>query len=423
MIDITYIIIFFGAIFGGIATGLLPGLPSWLAPFLLTPFVSQLGIDHVIMFWMLTVMGSQFFGSIASIMFGIPGENSSIVYINEIRSFSIKDRAKLVLHTANASLIASLIALGIVFISHSILVDMMPIFGTTIAKFIVLWVITVMICLMVNKLWMSVLLFTIGAILVPKANIALPAIFAQINQYTYDLSLINIVVGLMIIPEILNKKIDFQHHIHDFKEVKATRATLWGTGIGLSFGFLPGPTATMSATTAYRYTPGNTIEKVISAEAANNAVVIIGAFLLIYLQIPMSIDAISVFTVITSQGWDIYDDFILKGHATKLFISLAAGLVVIWFLARRSNVFYKWICTKMNNSIWFVLLIAAGLIATDIITGQGSYQLIKYFSWLGLLTAIGIALRYKEVSPLPLIFGFIFGDYLVWTTYQILFYI
>ena len=67
----------------GILVGLLPVLPIYFGPFVLYYFLPYIELEHMLVFWTSVLIGSQYFGSITTITTGIPGEASSIVYLND----------------------------------------------------------------------------------------------------------------------------------------------------------------------------------------------------------------------------------------------------------------------------------------------------------------------------------------------------
>lgn len=418
MFDLQLLFVIILAVGTGILTGLLPGLPAWLIPFAVIPFLSSMSIDQVLIFWLLSVIGSQYFGSIASIMFKIPGEGSTLVYITQVKNFSLSSREKLVQLVAMSSSIASILALTTVFILHDYILYLLPFLSTTEIQFFILWTVSALVCLLHANYVFSVILFCIGVFLTTKSSIALPEWIIHLNTYTYDVTVINLIVGLLIVPELIKPKLPNNYNINEPDNFKFWRPALSGTGWGMLSGFMPGPTATISSVIAYKKTNGNVIEKVISAEAANNSVVIIGGFMLLYLQIPISMDSLAVYTVITGNGWNIYDDFIQKDH-TYFFATLLFGILILWVLASKSNKLYSWICTQMNNNKIFIIIISALLVIFDVYISRGSVNISNYLFWLGLMLVVGFLLKKNNITSLPLIFGFIFGDMLTWTTYQI----
>ena len=58
MLDISLILLL--GILSGILIGLLPGLPAYLGPLILFPFVSHLSVVQILIFWLATHIGSQY---------------------------------------------------------------------------------------------------------------------------------------------------------------------------------------------------------------------------------------------------------------------------------------------------------------------------------------------------------------------------
>jgi len=408
------------AIIAGAISGLLPGLPAWLMPFLTIPFLQFLNLEQLLLFWMISVIGSQYFGSIAGIMFGVPGEGSTLVYIEKINELPIKVREQLVKLTAAASAIASTVALSLMYVLHSSIVAILPFVGTTEAKFAILWMVSVLVCLLNwRHIMVSLILFSAGVILSAKSAVALPEWMIHLNRYTYDLTIVAMIVSLLVIPGIIKDRLLNKNTSDTISFNNFWKPTITGTGIGIVSGFLPGPTATISSITAFKYTKGTLLEKVVSVEAANNSVVIIGGFLLLYLQIPMSLDAVAVHTVLIGNGWNVFHDFMQKDN-TYFFLMLLVSIFLLWVLASRSNRVYGYICTHMNNNSIFAIGLACVLSTFDIFISQGSIMIEYYLLWVISLVFVGITLKKHKITPLPIIFGFIFGDPLVWSTYQVI---
>ena len=109
MLEFSLILII--GLLAGIIVGLLPGIPAYLGPILLYPFVHNLSIAEILTFWLACQIGSQYFGSVAAILLKIPGEASSLVYINDIEHISMQDRYALVRQTAWGSTVGSIVSL------------------------------------------------------------------------------------------------------------------------------------------------------------------------------------------------------------------------------------------------------------------------------------------------------------------------
>jgi TctA family transporter len=104
----TLILIILAGIFVGIVTGLLPALPVYIGPFILYYFHNSLSLEYLLIFWLVVVSGSQFFGSVATITTKIPGEESALVYLKDLDYLTLDERRALLYQTAVGSLIAGI---------------------------------------------------------------------------------------------------------------------------------------------------------------------------------------------------------------------------------------------------------------------------------------------------------------------------
>lgn len=418
MIDITTLAVVLAAISVAILSGLLPGIPSWICPFFLLPFIDSLTINQIVLFWIISVLGSQFFGTIASVTFGIPGESSTLIFNHYTRRFSLETKQAIIKRCADSSAIASVISLIAVLFGQSVYIWLLPILGKTIVIFGILLVASCVIIFFTKSYLINFLLFCVGALMVPKSNIALPEFFIKLGTYTYDVSLVSFIIGLILVPKLLiNAQTEDNSCDRLISQTDNTNtSTFIGTTVGIVSGFLPGPTATISSVLAFRANPGNLFSKIVSATAADHSVIPIGAFLFLYLQIPLSIDAVVVNGLLTQKDFDI-THFALYSNLIPLFLTIMISLAILWILARKTYRIYSKICNLDNNKI-LILTVTALMLYLDFLTAGGSYNSL-YFVWLTILSITGITLQKFYLNPMPLIMGFILGDSLVWTSYQI----
>jgi TctA family transporter len=65
----------------------------------------------------------------------------------------------------------------------------------------------------------------------------------------------------------------------------------------------------------------------------------------------------------------------------------------------------------------FVMIgVVAALIGIDLYTAETT--VVSYLTLLAVFTTIGVFLKFKNVSPLPLLFTIILGDKLIWLYLQ-----
>jgi TctA family transporter len=102
----------------GIALGLFSVFPIYFAGFVVYALHPVWSPELLLVFWATAAIGSQFFGSVSTITLGIPGEASALVWINDLKGMSLRERNHLLYHTARGSLVAGMIALGVVWIAY-----------------------------------------------------------------------------------------------------------------------------------------------------------------------------------------------------------------------------------------------------------------------------------------------------------------
>ena len=257
----------------------------------------------------------------------IPGESSSLVYINDIPKLSIADRYKLVRQTAWGSTVGSVISLSILM--------MLFYFGLG-AKLISLTntdvKLTVLIVLIFFLIWftghkkLSLLLFSIGAFLTPKENYDLPNWVFDMQNYTTDITNLLLIMTLILIPEFLNeiknkesnRELDLTQNIK--KEKLDLRSMLRGSWIGSLTGLIPGPSSILSTMMAYSSYPANKIkEKIISAETANNSSAITSMLPFLYIGLPITLSEMILFDMFQVKTFHLPMDLI---SPWKLFPSI-----------------------------------------------------------------------------------------------------
>lgn len=407
------------AIVIAIISGLLPGIPSWVCPLFLLPVVSYLSTEQIILFWIISVLGSQFFGTIASIIFGIPGENSTLVFNHYTSNFSSETKTQLIRQCADTSFVSTIISMCLVLVGQPVYLFLLPYFGKTVVVFLILCLASLVV-IFYNRNWLiNAVLFISGTLMVAKSNIALPEFFIRAGSYTYDISIVSFIIALILVPKLVydNKQQNSKIEHYEMENTQVKSSTLKGSLIGVISGFLPGPTATISSILAFRFSGGNLISRIIAATSADHSVILVGAFLFLYLQIPLAIDAVVVNSLLTQKNFDIVE-FSELSNLVPLFFILFIALTVLWLLARQTNKVYSIICS-LDDKKWFIVLIIAGMLYLDYLISGGSYS-IFYPVWLCTLSILGILLERSKINSMPLIVGFILGDIITWTTYQTL---
>jgi len=430
MIDLLLIII--AGLGVGILTGLLPALPVYTGPFLLYQFHHGMSLEQLLVFWMTVYVGSQFFGSIATITTKIPGEESSLIYINDLDKYTLAEKNLLLFDTALGSYIAAVIATVLLWIiaSYASIANLSflysiktqaLIYGTIIISFIFIN----------KKVWYwSLLTILFGLSIAPHNNYALPPAWYSFQEIFEGYTFYLIILGTMIIPTVFDYSVKLGE-VDKVYQAKHGRKFDWFASIkssmlGFFAGLIPGPSASVGAIAAYKLVGKSTDGKIIAAETANNSAVIASTIPFLILALPINQNSIIMSGIMDLQGIDVLESLFESSTVFEslsvIDVSVLAVLlsVTIYYLLSTTLInFYVKLIVILHERIKIVLvLILSGLIALDIQNAE--ITIPHYFVLLGFFTLLGYAMKRLKVSPLPMMFTILLGDKLVWSGVQLI---
>lgn len=426
---ITLFFIILAGIFVGVLTGLLPALPVYIGPFLLYYFHNDLSLEYLLVFWLVVVSGSQFFGSVATITTKIPGEESALVYLQDLDGLTLQERNSLLHQTAIGSLIGGIVSSVFLYFALKIVnLDNLPVLASV--KFqLVLYTVTLLSLLVTNKnlVW-TILLFCLGFMISPQNNYAINSTWFELKTWFQGYTFFMVLLGVMIIPQILAYYDNKTSYDSKFTKITSSSQNLWlsfkSTFIGLVAGLIPGPSATTASAIAYKTTTTRSVrDKIIAAETANNSSVISCALPLLAFALPINQN-----TLIMSNIADIKSLYlpnaIFAGSFFQSFsvlditiMSLIVSLFIYYYLSTHLIDLYARFVVTLHSRIKYILIaVIALLIGIDLYTAETT--LVLYLILLTFFTILGIVLKLKNVSPLPLLFTIILGDKLIWLYIQ-----
>lgn len=416
----------FSGIIVGILTGLLPALPTFTGPFLLYHFHSNLPIEHLIVFWLTVCSGSQFFGSVATITTRIPGEESSLIYINDLKNFSVQEKNKLLHDTALGSFVASLMAIVFIYLMvHYVNSNIMPwLLGL---KFqMVIYTLAILGFFFVEKkFWWTLLMIVLGIILSPNNNYVLPDLWYEVQYLVEGRTLYMVILGTLLIPTVVfsdNRKAKIEGNFvatrspYDF--ILGIKSSL----IGIVAGLIPGPSAAIGAIGAYRSAGKETRKKIIGAETANNSSILTSAIPLLILGLPINQNTLIMSNLFDMRGvtiteWILQPGVLGLSVIDSALIVVAISLYLFLILSTRLINFYTWLIIVLHYQMRIILLaILLLLIALDIFSNE--ITLTQYIVLLTGFTIFGFILKKHDVSPLPFLFAIMLGNKLIWTYIQ-----
>jgi putative tricarboxylic transport membrane protein len=426
MIEISTLVCLFAGIIIGVMTGLLPSMPMAVGMMLLFPFVDHITVLDIFVYWTAIIVGAQFFGSVATISTGIPGEASSLIYVNDIKNLAVADRTRLILYTAVGSWIAS--------VSASVVGAVVFYLGSYEFLF---WF---------NKIWVKATIFAIalgiflyfsrhriitlcliflGLVLSPKNNYALPDVWFHLQSVFENTTFFVIAIGLLIVPELFNRNtIEVGKKEHQTETI--TNGMPWfsamkGSVVGALGGLIPGPSAVISATMAYA-SEKDIKKRITSAESANNSAMITSMFPLLVIGIPITITEVIVLQMLESRSinWPDLSDLENLGKTLIYVQMIAVALATAYFiLSTRMIGFYAQLLMLLQSRLRIILLCLIVLLA-GIDFYYSEISILNYLLLLTFFSAIGKILLIKKIDPIPLLFAFVVGDRVIWTGLQLL---
>lgn len=424
---ITLISIILAGIFVGILTGLLPALPVYIGPFILYYFHGNLSLEYLLVFWLVVVSGSQFFGSVATITTKIPGEESALVYLRDLDYLTLDERRALLYQTAVGSLIAGIASTVFLYVAlQYVNLDSLP-FLSSVKFQIVLYTITLLSLVYVSKnyVWTAVLI-CLGFVISPQNNYAIGSTWFEIKTLFQGYTFFMVLLGVMIIPQVFTRYDGKTVSLDPLTKITRRAQSVWlsvrSTIVGILAGLVPGPSATTASVVAYKITSGVT-NRIVAAETANNGSVIACALPLLAFALPINQN-----TLIMSNLADLKSLFLPSAIFENSFvgtltvlditaISVIVSLFIYYFLSTHLIDFYTKLVMQLHSQIKFLLIgVIAILIGVDLYTAEA--DVVSYLTLLLFFTTIGLILKFKNISPLPLLFTIILGDKLVWLYLQ-----
>jgi len=418
-------------IFVGILVGLFPVLPIWIGPVLLIPFLNYLEVYHILIFFLIVAIGSQFFGSVATLLSGIPGETSSLSYAEDSRNLTLRQRINLIRDTAWASLITGIISLSVTWILFALIGSYLAELTSFKIQWFVLGLCILVIVFSSKNVVLSSAMMALGIILADKTHPDLPTWLIKSQSLTADTTVFLITMAGVIIPSILFAR---KYHTYnspiisktyDLKlEKKNIKPIAQGGVLGYLIGFMPGPAAMMSSILAYRWPKKSKQEGIVRAESANNSAIVAECVPFMGLGIPINTTAVLVYSLLSLKlvSWPSAVYQTVNGISVYSWVFAMAMLstIIFFFLSTRLLNRYCQLLDNMGSKItwlWAVLLIA--MIGLDLYVNI--LDIRYYLLWLLAMCGLGYLLYRTMVSGVALIFGYVLGDRIMWAgmqTYQ-----
>lgn len=425
--EVLLLSVIFGIIIG-ILVGLLPVLPIYFGPFVLYYFLPYIELEHMLVFWTSVLIGSQYFGSITTITTGIPGEASSIVYLNDTNKMTLSEKNKLLYQTAKGSLVATFVGVGVLYglVQYTRNADDLLFFSSVNFQMIAYTVAMLSFILMSKKMLITIGLILLAIVISPNSNYALPDTWFQIQLIFQGYTIYLVVLGVLIIPEVLSYNSELKKHQPHFEaNHKATLNVFQTTKasiVGVFSGLIPGPNSILASTFAYKSTK-ETKQKVVNAEVANNSAVISALLPFITIGIPITSSSLIFSNLLDIKAITLPETIFLPSSISGantfelMVISIIIVSVIMYYLAINFIDVYVNLIDNLHNKMKFIMIGIVGLLITfDLYASE--LTIMSYSLLLMFFTAIGVVLKNKNIDAVPFMFMLLLGDKVVWTYMQ-----
>lgn len=415
--------IFLIGIVSGIVIGLIPGLAIWTAVVVMLPFVNMLEYWEVVIIWLGTAIGSQYFGSVSTLLFKIPGENSSLIFLDDVKNIPLNTRLDLIKSTAFGSFVASVVGFTVLYLFYSNSFDFFSYLSSFTVKAVVYSALFLMLVFSTPYRWTTAILFVAGVVISDKSDFSLPVVLLDIQDITSDLTVFSLILGVIIIPEIFSK----QTINADFGRYRNTkpkfipgsfRTMLKGSLVGTLGGLFPGQSATFSSVVGYNLEKKNKEHKIVCSESADNSAIIVGLLPLLLIGIPISLDTILMTNILQEKLVTVPTDFVapivnnLNIFDLIIMFGLAFSLIFLVLSQKFLTLYYYVVRALYSRTRILFVLIASWIAYIDHSNNPiGPYYLL----FVVIASIVGLWLHKKNINPTPLIIGFILGDQIYWT--------
>lgn len=398
-------------IFTGVIFGMIPGASVFLAMATFYPLLYYTDPISIITFYVSLLITINYANSITGILYGIPGDPASAVTARYGHKM-LRDGYGHLAVSSNAisSTIGSIFAIGLFLLLLPNIFLLFKFYNSTIQVSVLLLAIILLTFMSPQKLWKTILLFILGGVL---AKIGFNNLTHQtwgtfgIKYLTLGIPFSSMMIGLYIIPEVLKfKDVKFsnQNKITKFGySLKTLPSTLIGSFIGFWCGLIPGVTNILGSYLSASFAKSD-VNKIATAESANNSGALSSLLPLIILGIPIVSSEVLVYYLIVAQGFQFNVENLIKFRNVLYYIPfiLLTCLGLTWlgfnYLAKIINIYKDY---KTAFSIGIVSLISLMCMFVYPIK-------IWFIISLIMLSVLGYFVR--KWDTFPVLYGFFLTD-------------
>ena len=411
----------------GIVAGLIPGFGIFTSLIILYPFLLKLDPINMLSLYVGLASATQFSGSVSAIIYGVPGEQSSIPAVAEgHKLFRLGQGDLAISGSAIGSFLGSFLTVLFVYALFPYVENVMYLFNS-LSQLIILLLVALFLVLsgnVIKNLLMCAFAYLLGSIGTHSYHHEGTFLTFGNADLTTGIPMFPVVFALFIIPQMYQAyKIkntvgevaqdDFKLALHFKNYLKHWKSSLRGTVLGFFGGLCPGLSTTLSSTLSYtvekkldkQYRPGS-MKCLIASETANNSGSFSMLIPLLILGIPIVPSEALLYDITASKGFvfgaSTFDIQIFYIVVFVLMLANCVSLIMCWTFAK--YVAYINTLDKRIVNLCIVLLLFLIMIYIGSYTWQSLYYLVVFV----LLLPVTYLLRNQ--NTLPLVFVFLVQD-------------
>ena len=404
-------------ILAGVIFGIIPGAGPFLAVATFYSILIYADPVGILTFYVALIITANYTNSITAILYGIPGDPAAAVTSRHGHALLLRGEGHMaVSNNAISSTIGSLFAVGIFLLFLPNIYSLFKFYNSTIQIIVIAIAIVLLTIFSEQKMWKTISLFLFGGVL---AKIGFDNLTHKtwgtfgIDYLTLGIPFGSVMIGLYIIPEILKfKDIKFSEH-QKISKFGYSYKTLPSTGIGSFVGFwcglIPGVTNILGSFLSASFVKKD-INKIASAESANNSGALSSLLPLIILGIPIVSSEILIYYLISSKGFTfgLETMHVFSSILYYIPVILLICLVLSWIgfnqLSAITNIY------KDNRAIISIIIILSISLMSLYIYPIKEWFLIS----LIVLSLIGYSIR--NWNTFPVLYGYFLTD-LFWDNF------
>jgi len=411
----------------GVIAGLIPGFGIFTSLIVLYPFLLKLDPINMLSLYVGLASATQFSGSVSAIIYGVPGEQSSIPAVTEgHKLFRLGQGDLAISGSAIGSFFGSFLTVLFVYALFPYVENVMYLFNS-LSQLIILLMVGMFLVLsgnIVKNILMCAFAYLLGSIGTHSYHHEGTFLTFGNADLTTGIPMFPVVLTLFIIPQLYqaykirntNTEVDqgkFKISLHFKNFISHWKSSVRGTVLGFFAGLCPGLSTTLSSTLSYTvekkldkdYKPGS-MKCLIASETANNSGSFSMLIPLLILGIPIVPSEALLYDINASKGFvfgaSTFDIQVFYIVVFVLMLANCVSLIMCWPFAK--YVAYINTIDKRIVNLCILLLLFVIMIYIGSYTWQSLYYLVVF------VVLLPVTYIVRNENTLPLIFIFLVQD-------------